>query len=75
MATRTRTLKKSRQYLVDDRGQRTAVVIPIEEYEELIEAAEQRDDIRYLERAKKVRGKPAPLEEVEARLRAEGKLR
>jgi hypothetical protein len=75
MATRTKPGKKCREYLVDEEGRRTAVVLPIEEYEELIEAAEQRDDIRHLEKGKKVRGKPIPLEELEARLRAKGKLR
>jgi len=66
---------KPRQYLVDEKGQRTGVVLTVEEYEELVEAAEQLDDIRHLEEGKKVKGKPIPLEEFEARLRAEGKLR
>ena len=86
MATRTSTrrpresggagrARKSRQYLVDERGRPTAIVLPLGEYEELVEAAEQRDDIRHLEEAKKVRGKPISLEELEARLRVRGKLR
>ena len=77
MATRakTRAAKKPRQYLVDENGQRTGVVLTLEEYEELIEAAEQLDDTRHLEDGKKVKGKPIPLEEFEARLRAAGKPR
>jgi hypothetical protein len=67
--------KKSRQYLVDEKGRRTGVVLSCEEYEELIEAAEQLDDIRHLEKAKAVRGAPVPWEQVTAELRAEGKLR
>jgi len=75
MATITKPAKKSRQYLTDAKGRRKAVILPIHEYEELIEAAEQLEDIRHLEEGKKVRGKPVPLEGFEARLRAEGKLR
>jgi len=76
MATRVKTpAKKPRQFLVNDKGERTGVVLTIEEYEDLIEAAEQRDDIRHLRKAKAVRGNAIPLEELEARLRAEGKLR
>ena len=70
----TRTRRKLRQYLVDEKGRRTGVVLSIKEYEDLVEAAEQRDDIHHLERAKKVKGKPVPLEQVEAKLRAKGKL-
>ena len=50
MADAARKLE-NRQYVVDEQGRRTAVVLPIDEYEELLEAAEQRDDIRHLEAA------------------------
>ena len=77
MATRAKTSKrkKSKKYVVDEKGRRTAVLLPIREYEELIEAAEQVDDIRHLEETEAAGGAPIPLEEVEARLRADGKLR
>lgn len=39
------------QYVVDAQGRRTAVVLPIEEYEDLVEAAEQLDDIRHRSKA------------------------
>ncbi len=71
---KTGTAKKPRQYLTNEKGERTAVVLPIEEFEELIEAAEQLEDIRHLEKAKKEGGKPIPWEQVKAELRAEGKL-
>jgi len=76
MATRTKTrgAKKPRQYLVDEKGQRTGVVLTVEEYEELVEAAEQLDDIRHLEENKKRGGEPVPWDEVKSELRAEGKL-
>jgi len=69
-----RTRRKLRQYLVDEKGRRTGVVLGIKEYEDLLEAAEQLDDIHYLERAKKVKGKPVPLEQVETKLRAKSKI-
>lgn len=75
MSTPTKARKKPKQYVVDEKGRRTGVVLTIQEYEELVEAAEQLDDIRHLEKAKAVPGEPIPLEEVEVRLRAEGKLR
>ncbi len=34
------------RYLTDEEGHRTAVVLPIEEYEALLEAAEDADDAR-----------------------------
>ncbi len=49
-------------------------MLPIEEYDALVEAAEQRDDIRHLEENKKLGGKPISWERVEEKLRAEGKL-
>jgi hypothetical protein len=76
MATETNTAEKvAMQYVVDGNGKRTAVLVPIELFEELVELAEQREDIRHLEEGKKVPGEPIPLEELEAQLRAEGKLR
>ena len=66
--------EKSRQYLVDEKGERTGVVLSLEEFEELVEAAEQRDDIRHLEEGKKVKGKPVSWERMKAELRAQGKL-
>jgi hypothetical protein len=70
-----RTRRKLRQYLVDEKGRRTGVVLSIKEYEDLIEAAEQRDDIAHLDEARKVEGEPITLEELEVRLRAKGILR
>jgi len=74
-ATKTkRTRRRLRQYLVDEKGRRTGVVLSIKEYEDLVEAAEQLDDIRYLEEAKAEEGEPIPWEQVKEELRAEGKL-
>ena len=59
MATRAKAkaAKKSREYVVDEKGRRTGVILTLEEYEELLEAAEQLDDIRHLGRAREARGK------------------
>jgi hypothetical protein len=77
MATEPKTTEKkvAVQYVVDDKGKRTAVLVPIDVFEELVELAEQREDIRYLEEAKKEPGEPVPWEQVKAELRAKGKLR
>ncbi len=73
--TKAKAPRKSRQYLVDEAGRRTGVVLTIAEFEELVEAAEQLDDIRHLRAGKKVKGKPVSLEDLESRLRRDGKLR
>ncbi len=76
MATEPKTTEKlAVQYVVDGNGKRTAVLLPIEVFEELVELAEQRDDIRHLEAGKNVPGEPIPWEQMKAELRAEGKLR
>ena len=73
MARGAKKNKRPVEYVVDAEGQRTAVLLPIEDYEDLVEAAEQREDVRHLKKAKAVPGDPIPLEEFEAQLRAEGK--
>ena len=74
-AKRKTTGRRTRQFLVDAKGRRVAVVLSMKEYEELVEAAEQIEDIRHLEAGKSVKGPPISLDEMEARLRAKGKLR
>ncbi|MGD0111299.1 MAG: hypothetical protein ABSD48_05495 [Armatimonadota bacterium] len=71
---KTKAKKRARQFLEDSQGRRAWVVLPIEEYDELIEAAEQREDIRHLEEGKKIKGKDVRWEQVKAKLRADGKL-
>lgn len=74
-ARRKTTGRRTRQFLVDEKGRRVGVVLSMKEYEELIEAAEQIEDIRHLEAGKSVKGPSISLEEMEARLRVKGKLR
>ncbi len=73
-AAKAKTRKRTKQFLADAQGRRAWVVLPIEEYDELVEAAAQREDIRRLEEGKKLKGKDVPWEQVKAKLRAQGKL-
>ena len=57
------------QYLTDERGQKTAVVIPVEEYEELLE------DLHDLAVIAERRGEPTmSFDELKKRLKADGLL-
>jgi len=40
------------RYVVDENGKRVSVILPIEEYERLIEALEELEDIRAYDEAK-----------------------
>lgn len=40
------------EYIVDRMGNRKSVVVPVEEYERLVEAAEELEDIRLYDEAK-----------------------
>jgi PHD/YefM family antitoxin component YafN of YafNO toxin-antitoxin module len=40
------------RYIVDENGKRVSVILPIEEYERLIEVLEELDDIRAYDEAK-----------------------
>ena len=75
MATKTRTARKPREYVVDEKGQRTAVLVPVAEYEALLEAAEDLADLRAADEARVEGGEAVPWEQVKAELRAKGILR
>jgi PHD/YefM family antitoxin component YafN of YafNO toxin-antitoxin module len=61
--------KSKEQYIVDDEGRRSAVVLPIDEYEEMIE------DLHDLAVIAERRDEPTiPHEEVIRRLKADGLL-
>jgi PHD/YefM family antitoxin component YafN of YafNO toxin-antitoxin module len=67
--------RNSKQYVVDENGRRVAVVLPLRQYRKLVEAKEDLEDLRAAEEARAEGGEPIPFEVVEARLRAEGKVR
>jgi len=57
------------QYLTDEKGKKTAVVIPVEEYEEILE------DIHDLAVIAERRDEPViPIDELKKRLKADGLL-
>ncbi len=50
------------EYLVDDQGDRKAVVLPIAEWQEVLSALEELDDVRAYDEAKSQPSEPVPLE-------------
>jgi hypothetical protein len=56
-------MKEPTQFLTNEKGERIAVVISVEEYEELIEKLEDAEDIRAIEEAKASGETPIPLEQ------------
>ena len=57
------------QYIVDEKGERTAVILPVEEFEELLE------DLHDLAVIAERREEPAvPFEELKRKLREDGLL-
>ncbi|MGB7845250.1 MAG: type II toxin-antitoxin system prevent-host-death family antitoxin [Candidatus Acidiferrum sp.] len=57
-----------RQFVVNERGEKIAVVISIEEYEKILEELEDRDAIRDYEEAKASGEIPVPFDEAIARI-------
>lgn len=56
------------RYLVDDKGEKVAVVLPVAVYEKILEELEELEDIRAFDEAK-ASGEPLiPFEQVVARL-------
>jgi len=54
---------KERQFVVNERGERVAVVISIEEYEKILEELEDLEDIRACNEAKALGETPIPIEQ------------
>lgn len=59
-------------YLVDEQGRRKAVVVPLEQWEKVLEALEELEDIRAYDEAKDRRSEPVPFEQAIREIR-EGK--
>ena len=65
---RSKHMSRSMKYVTDAAGKRVAVILPIEEYEELLE------DLHVVSVAYETRNEPrAPFAEVVKELRAEGR--
>ena len=54
---------KAPQYITDDKGNKLSVVIPIKDYEQLMEELEELEDIRLYDEAKEQEGESIPFEE------------
>lgn len=52
-----------KQFIVDEGGKKIAVVLPMKEYEKMMEELEELDDIRLYDQAKMVRGVPVSFYE------------
>jgi len=59
------------QYLVDDEGNRKAVVVPISEWTRILELLEELDDIRAFDEAKSSPSEPIPFEQAVSEIREE----
>jgi len=57
------------RYVTDERGQRTAVVLELDEYRRMVEAAEELEAIQAYDRAKASREKPVRFTDAVKRLR------
>jgi hypothetical protein len=66
------TWRISVQYVTDEEGNRTHVVIPNDQFEKLLDDLEDLWDIRALEAASKVEGEPMDLDEFYAELAEAG---
>ncbi len=64
-------MKEPTQFITNEKGERTAVIIDIEEYEKLLDELEDLDDIRAFDEAKASSETPVPLEEALERIRKE----
>ena len=62
------SMAKERQFVVNERGEKVAVVISIEEYEKILEELEDLDAIREYEEAKASGETPVPFDEAIARI-------
>ncbi|MGH9741993.1 MAG: type II toxin-antitoxin system prevent-host-death family antitoxin [Candidatus Acidiferrum sp.] len=54
---------ETRQFVVNERGERIAVVLSIEEYEKILEELDDLDDVRAYDEAKASGETPIPLEQ------------
>ncbi len=56
------------QYIVDESGKRTAVLLEIERYEKLLEAQEELEELRAFDNAKTSKDKAVPFSQATAEI-------
>ncbi len=61
------------RFIVDDRGEKTAVILDIAEYRRLLEEAEELEDIRAYDAAKAAGGEVIPFEQAVAEIERDQK--
>jgi hypothetical protein len=54
---------KRPQFIVDEKGNRTGVILDMQSYEELLDAVEELEDIRAYDEAKALNEEAIPLEQ------------
>jgi hypothetical protein len=59
------------QYLVDEEGNRKAVLVPISSWQEILEALDELEDIRVYDEAKRRRSDQTPFEQNISEIRLE----
>ncbi len=57
------------EYVVDSDGQRKAVIVPREEWQQLLEALEELDDVRAYDEAKRQPSDPIPFDQAVREIR------
>jgi PHD/YefM family antitoxin component YafN of YafNO toxin-antitoxin module len=57
------------EYIVDENGRKKSVVIPVSEWEKVLEAMEELDDIRAYDEAKSRSSEPIPFEQAVEEIR------
>lgn len=67
-------LKIHQDYLIDENGNKKAVVVPLSEWQKIKEALEELDDIRAYDQAKSKPSEPIPFDEAVQQIR-KGKSR
>jgi prevent-host-death family protein len=58
-----KTREKGQRYLVNEQGERVAVVLDLAEYRKMIEQIEELEDLRAYDAAKAANETPIPLEQ------------
>jgi hypothetical protein len=61
------------QFVTDSSGRRVAVLLSIKTFEKILEKLDALEDIRLYDKAKRGRGKSAPMEKVFSRIEARRK--
>ena len=50
------------EYIIDDKGKKKAVLLPLEEWDKIVEELEELEDIKAYDKAKLQPSKPIPLD-------------